>query len=134
MNRKLWLISGIVAFVVIAIAEFLFHGMLLQPIYADTMQYWRPEADFYRRLPVVLIGQVIFAFAFAFVFTKGYEAKGPVEGVRYGFYLFLVFEPWRVLTQYALMPLPNRLFMYWAGIGLVEFLLCGLVVASIYRE
>lgn len=134
MNRKLWLISAIAVFVVIAVSGYLFHGWLLQPIYADTVQYWRPEAEFSKRMPAMLLGQAIFAFAFAFVFTIGYEAKGPLEGLRYGFYLFLVFVPWNVLTQYTVMPLPDRLFLYWAGIGMVQFLLCGLVAASIYRE
>lgn len=134
MNIKLWLISGIVVFLVIAFSEFLFHAVVLEPLYVQTGQLWRAQPEMQKRLPMMWLGQAIFAFAFAFVFTKGYEAKGPLEGVRYGFYLFLVFEPWRVLTSYASMPVPNQMCASWLGVGLVEFLLCGLVLASIYRE
>ena len=134
MNVKLWLMAGIVIFLVLALSEFLFHVVVLQPMYVQTAQLWRTEQDAQKHWPMLWIGQAIFAFAFAFVFTKGYEDKGPLEGVRYGFYMFLVIEPWRVLTQCAVMPVPWRLCLYWLGVGLVEFLLCGLVLASIYRE
>lgn len=134
MNIKLWLISGIVVFLVIALSEFLFHAVVLQPLYVQTGQLWRTEQEMQKRLPLILLGQAIFAFAFAFVFTKGYEAKGPLEGVRYGFYMFLVFVPWQVLTACAAMPVPRHLCVSWLGVGLVEFLLCGLVLASIYKE
>lgn len=134
MNIKLWLIGAIVVFLVLALSEFLFHAVVLEPLYVQTAQLWRADKELQKRLPLMWLGQGIFALAFAFVYTKGYEAKGPLEGVRYGFYLFLVFVPWHVLTSCATMPLPNQLCLSWAGIGLVEFLLCGLVLAAIYKE
>lgn len=134
MNIKRWLIGGVAVFLVIALSEFLFHGVVLAPLYTQTAQLWRTEAEFMKRLPLIWLGEAIFALAFAFVYTKGYEGKGPLEGVRYSFYMFLVFVPWQVLTSCTTMPIPDRMCLSWLGVGLVEFLLCGLVLGAIYGK
>jgi hypothetical protein len=44
------------------------------------MKLWRSETEM--KFGVILVAQLFFAFFFTFIFSKGYEEKGLVEGLR----------------------------------------------------
>lgn len=84
MNRKKFITSWLAAFVTVFVFEWLFHGKFLASTYQATASLWRSEADMKQLFHWLLIAQFLATGMFAYIFTKGYEAKGLAEGFRYG--------------------------------------------------
>jgi len=77
---------------------------------------------------VTLIG----SFFFAFIFSKGYEAKGVWEGVRYGTYIGLWLNIGKAYATYAMIAIPYWLALQWFIYGLIEYIIAGVVLAFVF--
>ena len=131
MNKKFWL--GFVAvFVLVLLLDFVVNTFLMMSEYMQTMQLWRPEAEM--KHGVMIITELIFAFFFTFIFSKGYEGKGVIEGVRYGFYVSLMMNVTGAYMTYATMPVPYMLALKWFLYGTVQYVIYGAVLALIYGK
>ena len=131
MNTKRYLLTSLIVFAFIFIFEWIFHGMFLKDMYMATASLWRPQGQCVWN--AMLTAQILFAFVFTFIFTKGYENKGIAEGARYGLLIGLLFVP-NHLIFYAVQPLPFNLILAWIIGGLVETILAGIILAAIYRR
>lgn len=76
----------------------------------------------------------LFAFFFMWVFVKGYEAKGPLEGIRYGLYIWALKGLHESLAGYVILPVTAGLLLNWLWMSLVVTLVCGLLAALIYKR
>lgn len=130
MNTKRYLIASLAVFAFIFIYEWVFHGMLLKPIYEQTSHLWRPPEECVTW--AMLGGQLIFPFILARIFLKGYENKGLAEGARFGLLIGLLFVPGNLIF-YAVQPLPLNLVLYWSVGGIIEMTGCGLILAALFR-
>jgi len=83
---------------------------------------------------IIHITNFIFSFLFVYIFTKGYENKGIVEGLRFGLIIGLLMNVVGMFNQYAVYPLPFSLAIQWFIYGIIQYVICGAVAASIYRE
>lgn len=83
MGKRFW-IGFVVVFAALEILMFIVDGWILAGAYMS-VKIWRP--DMMSLMWVYHVLSVITAFFFTFVFSKGYENKGLMEGVRYGFYI-----------------------------------------------
>jgi hypothetical protein len=129
MSKKLWL--GFVAvFVLVFLLDYVVNNFLMMSDYMETMQLWRPEAEM--KVGVIMVTQLFFAFFFTFIFSKGYEGKGLMEGLRYGFYVSLMMNVPGAYLTYATMPVPYMLALKWFLYGTVQYLIYGAVLALIY--
>lgn len=131
MNKKVWM--GFVAvFVVMQILEYIVNMVLLDSLYKSVSELWRPEGEMKVWLFVVV--GLFFSFFFTLIFSKGYEGKGIMEGVRYGLYVALmVVLPFSYGT-YAMMPIPYSLALQWFLYGTVEYIIAGIVLALIFAR
>ncbi len=129
MNRKL-LLGFVAVFVLAFLLDYLVNNFLMMKEYMETAQLWRPQAEM--KLGVIVVVQLIFAFFFTFVFSKGYEGKGVMEGLRYGFYLSLLMNVPGAYMTYATMPVPYMLALKWFLYGTVQYMIYGAVLALIY--
>ncbi|MCR4337128.1 MAG: hypothetical protein NUV91_04905 [Candidatus Omnitrophica bacterium] len=129
MNKR-YFVSSLFVFLFITVFEWIFHGIFLKDLYVQTSYLWRPEDQFI--MPAMLLGQFSFAFIFSFIFVKGYENKGMIEGIRYGLLIGLLFIPSQ-LVMYAVQPLPANLVILWSVGGLVELAIAGAILAATYR-
>jgi peptidoglycan biosynthesis protein MviN/MurJ (putative lipid II flippase) len=131
MNKKLWL--GVLAvFVVIAAWETIVNMVLLSAAYHATASLWRPEAEM--KIWLFYVIYLFVAFFFTLIFSKGYEEKGVVEGLRYGFYVGMMMAVPMAYGTYGSMPIPYSLALQWFIYGLIEYVLCGMVVALVYGK
>ena len=80
----------------------------------------------------MMFGQLLVAFGFCFIYTKGYQAKGICEGLRYGFYVCVAFAWGPTLITYPVYLYPGDLTLMWGVVYLIELLVCGLIVGAIY--
>src|SRR5262245_1590449 len=96
----------------------------------ETADFWRTQDDMSNHMHWMILGQIIFAFLFCYVFTKGYENRGIGEGARYGWWIGLLFAAPN-LIMYAVQPLPPILYVGWAVGFLIEATIAGMIRAAI---
>ena len=132
MNVKRFIIASIAVFIVIQAVDWLVHGVLLSGWYREVKGVWRPEMmDI---MWVMMLGSLFYSFMFVFIFTKGYEGKGLLEGVRYGLLIGLLVFVSGMLGQYVMYPVPLGMAAVWIGYGVVEMMIAGAITAAIYRK
>lgn len=131
MNTKRFILAGIAVFVVIQAVDWLVHGVFLAGWYEELKSIWR--ADMMDIMWLMTLGSLFFSFMFVFIFVKGYENKGIMEGIRYGLYVGLLIMVSGMLGQYVMYPIPLGMALIWLAYGIVEMIIAGAVAAAIYR-
>jgi hypothetical protein len=131
MNIKRFLAGGFAVFSVFLICDFIIHNLILMEFYASMPDIWR--SDIMSLMWIMYLCSFVFSYLMMYVFVKGYEDRGLLEGVRFGIIIGLMTNITGAFYQYALYPLPFSLVLQWAGYGLIEFILAGLAASAIYR-
>jgi len=136
MNTKRWLLASAAVLVVIAVMEFVIHGVLLSDVYRQTPNVWRAPAQMQQMMWIFWIAYLVFAPFFALIYVKGYEKGKPGlgQGVRFGLYLGAMLSVMHSFAWYVILPIPLALAFYWFVAILVEFIVAGAVAGLIYRE
>ncbi len=131
MNKKFWL-SFVVTYIVYEILEFIIHNVLLKSTYTSDamMKILRPQADI--KVWLLFVVGLFFIFFFCWIFVKGNEGKGLMEGVRYGSYIGLMVIVPMAFATYATQPIPFGLALQWFIYGIIEIIIIGGVLAQIY--
>jgi preprotein translocase subunit SecY len=86
VNTGRFATASIAAFVVIAVVEFIIHGVLLTGIYQQAASVFRQEAEFRRLFWLFYVGYLVFAVFFTFIYTRATRraaeawAKGCASG------------------------------------------------------
>ncbi len=132
MNIKRFFITSIVVFIMMQAIDWLVHGVLMAKWYQDIKGLWRPEMM--DRMWVMMLGSLFFSFMFVFVFTKGYEQRGVVEGARFGLFIGLLVYVSGILGQYVMYPIPFGMALIWLAYGIIEMVIAGMITAAIYRK
>ena len=128
-NKKVW-VGAVVVYALLSVLEGVIHGQLLASEYAKMPNLFRPLEEIMFWL--LSVTYAIVAYFFTLIFSKGYERKGIAEGVRYGVYVgFMMAIPMAYFT-YATMPITYALALQWFLYRMLEFILCGVVLAWIF--
>ncbi|MDH3890664.1 MAG: hypothetical protein OEV49_06235 [candidate division Zixibacteria bacterium] len=133
MNTLRYFIGSFVVFLFIFMAEWLFHGMIMNSTYIESQHLLRPEAEAVAYFPSMIAGFLVLSFGFCYIFTKGYEDKGLGEGARYGFLIGLAFSIPTSLMNFAVFPIPSNWIISWCIGEPIIMTLAGIIFASIYR-
>jgi hypothetical protein len=129
MSKKFWL-GFVVVFVVLEILMYVVDGLLLAGAYAS-VHIWRP--DMMSLMWVYHVITVITAFFFTFIFSKGFENKGVLEGVRYGFYIGVWLSVGMAYGTYAMVEIPYSLALQWFIYGIIEYIIAGVALALVFK-
>jgi hypothetical protein len=129
MNKKL-LIGFAVVFVLVFATDFVVNNYLMMSEYEATMTLWRRPEEM--KMAVIVIAQLFFAFFFTLIFSKGYEGKGVVEGIRYGVYVALMMMVPAAYMTYATMPVPYSLALKWFLYGTIQYIIYGIALSYVY--
>ena len=73
------------------------------------------------------------SFFFVYIFTKGYEGKGVMEGLRYGLMIWAFLSIPSVYGQYMVYPLTYSIVLQWLISDLVILVILGIVVSLLYK-
>lgn len=133
VNIKKAVIAMIAVFAYIFVTDILIHGFALKGLYAATASAWRPEAEMQSNMLWMCIGQAILAKYFVWIFAKGYEGKGVMEGVRFGTLMGL-FVVGTYFVQYAVQPITLELLAAWSVLGTAQSIGAGVVAALLYKR
>lgn len=132
--KRLW-VAALLVYLAYLATMFIIHGLILGGYYMrpDIAASFRPEAEMAKYSWLRFVTMAIFAFFFTFIFAKGCERKGVMEGVRYGIYIgiFVFFVSYFEL--FIISPVPYVLVWYWIIAGLVQSVLMGIVAALVYK-
>ncbi len=131
MNWKKALIAIIVIFIVHEVLNFLIHGLILGSIYQTMLETWRP--DMQNWMWIMNIGNLIFVFFFVFIFAKGYEGKGIIEGIRFGLIIAGLMTIPGMLAQFAVYNVTFILTIYWIIFNSIQMVINGIIASLIYK-
>lgn len=132
MNKRFWM-AFVACYVVGQVLGFLINGVLLKPSYEALAHVWRPEADMNAKMWIFFVTSFIAIFLFCYIFTKGYENKGLVEGLRYGALIGLLLTVPMAYDSYVVYPLPYTMALKWFLTGMAYWLALGAVLALVYK-
>lgn len=131
MNRKVW-IGFITVYIVMNITDMIIHMGLLSSVYSSepVVKIMRSASE--GKTWIYFLTSAFTSFFFAFIFSKGYQGKGIIEGVRYGLYVGLLMVTPMAYASYAMYPVPYSLAMQWFLYGMIQYLILGVVVATVF--
>jgi hypothetical protein len=129
MNWKKIVISFIVVFVVLEVLNFVIHSLILGATYESMSELWRPEIKMW----IMWIADLIFSFFFVFIFVKGYEGRGIMEGIRFGLVIGCFYVIPGIYSQYAVYNLPYSIILQWLISGFITMVIIGIVAALLYK-
>lgn len=132
MNIKKWIIASIVIFILDQILAWIVHGIILKGCYEATAHLWRPTAEMNQMMWLMWLSGLIWAFLFVYIFAKGYEGKGLIEGFRYGIVIGIFFSLTTSLGTYSVQPIGFGLAASWFIFGFIQIIIYGLIAALIY--
>jgi len=131
MNVKRCLLASVAVFVTGMVLDQLIHNVILRATYESLKHLWRPDMDSLMWIRPVI--GVIWSFLFTYIFVKGYEGKGIMEGVRFGAVIGLFTSIPMAYGTYIIIAIPYSLAFQWFVYGLIENILIGIVVAAVYK-
>ena len=133
MNRK-FLLTWLAVFIGWMAGDFFVHGTLLHDEYARLPNLFRPEAEAQHYFLWMILGHVIMAGAFVWIYSRGVEARRwPPQGARFGLAAALLGVVPMYLIYYSVQPLPGSLVVKQILFEGILVVLLGLLAASIYR-
>lgn len=133
MNKKLW-----VTFVVVFIAYFFLGWLVNEVLLASAYQslpadMMRSHDAIMSNLWIIAVSHLFYAFFFTLIFSKGFENKGWMEGIRFGLYVGLMVSVPMAYITYATQPIPYSLALQWFIYGTLSNIIIGIVAALVYK-
>jgi len=133
MNWKKFWPAAILVYLAYGVTNYLIHTVILGSYYMkpEVMKAWRPEMNAYSWVRFVTMA--VFAVFFTFIFAKGHERKGVLEGIRFGLYIGLFTFFVTSFDQFIIYPIPYAVVWYWIIAGLIQSVLMGMIAALVYK-
>jgi hypothetical protein len=132
MNAKKFLLAFIAAFIFIFLWGWLYNGVILKSVYAETPGLWRPQAETISLFHWIILGQAVLVFAFIVIYAAGFSGGGVAAGVRLGVMVEIMAIGARMMV-YAVQPIPAKNIVYSSLGGFVEMIVIGAIVGAIYK-
>jgi hypothetical protein len=126
------LIGAGVVFVILEILDIIIHGVILGSVYMSIPNIWRP--DMMDKMWILHIVKIVVSFFFALIFTKGYEGKGIIEGIRYGLYIGVMLGVGMAYGTYAMIAIPYWLALQWFIFSIFEYIIAGIGLVLVYGK
>lgn len=134
MNKR-FLLSVVVVFALLMVFGFIVHGLLLAKDYAPiTPTIIRGDADGMKHMPYMAAAQLIFAFAFVWIYLRGKENKPfMAQGLRFGMIMAALTVIPKFLIYFAVEPLDPVLVAKQIIFDSIMTVILGVVVAALNR-
>lgn len=126
------LIGFVVVFVAMIVCSYIVDGLILGSTYESLNSLWRP--DMQSKMWIYYVIMVVGAFFFSFIFSKGYEGKGIMEGVRYGLYIGIWMSIGMAYGTYAMIAIPYSLALQWFIYGVIQYVVYGVLLALVFGK
>lgn len=135
MNVKKLIIAFVVVFILLEATNYIVNMVILSSTYAnpEISKAFRLMPDMEAKMWMMWIADLVYSFFFVFIFIKGYENKGIMEGVRYGIYIGIFMNFMAAVAQHVVYPIPGYLAFQWFIYGFIQSVIYGIATALIYK-
>jgi hypothetical protein len=135
MNTKKFIIAFVVVFIILEITNYLIYVGILGSAFMNDMykNVFRTEEDMNSKMWIMYLMDLIWSYFFVFFFVKGYENKGWMEGLRFGFYIGIFYMFVVSFQYYAMFPLEFGLVLQMFIYAFIQVIILGIVTALIYK-
>ena len=133
MNNKTFWIGFVVVYVVMQALGFVIHQVLMDDTYQSLASIFRPEAEMLDMMWMMWVSSAVTMYMFCYIFTRGYEGKGIIEGVRYGALVSFLMAGALSIDVHVIFPVPANVASIWLISGFVSFMIAGAIFAAIYK-
>ena len=131
-NKTLW-IGFVVVFIVVQGLGFVIHSAMMADTYASLGSALRPEAEMMDMMWMMMLSSAVMIFMFCYIFTRGYEGKGIMEGVRFGLMVGVMMAGAMAIDPHVIFPLPADVATVWLLTGVGSLMIGGAIFAAIYK-
>jgi len=131
MNVKRFVSASLAVYVASLALGFLIHGVILKPTYDSLASIWRPNMN--SLMWIVWVNGLITSVIFTYIFAKGYEGKGIIEGARFGAIMGVFISVPMAYGTYMMIPIPYTLAFQWFLYGTAQTILLGITAAAVYK-
>lgn len=133
MNTKRYVLASLGVAVFILLFGWVVHGILLADYWAEQMaaDSMRPPGE--EVMWAIVVSCLLQGYALAFIFTRGYQNLGIMEGVRFGL-LIAWFIVAIYFLHYALSPVAMTTMVFGMIIDGIMYVIAGVILAALYRE
>ena len=133
MKNKTFWIGFVAVFVVMQGLGYVIHEVMMGDTYERLASIFRPEAEINDMMWMMMVSGTVTIFMFCYIFTRGYEGKGIMEGVRFGALIgFLMAGP-IAIDPHVIYPVPAEVASIWLISGIATLMVAGAVFAAIYK-
>lgn len=132
MNHKRGFVAFLVAFVFMFFFGFVWHGMLMKPMYQTTASLWRSQEDFNSHFAILILGHAVVAFAFTGLYVSKVRLNSAAVGFGYGIVLGILACGVNII-RFAVEPLTTNMLLMWFAGDLICFAIMGALVGAIYK-
>jgi hypothetical protein len=81
---KRFIIPFIAAYIFLFVWGWLFNGVVLKDVYAETPNLWRSQSEMMSLFHWIIIGQALVVFSFVMIYASGFAGGGVIAGIRLG--------------------------------------------------
>jgi len=132
MSWKRILVSGLLVLVTKAAVGAIFFGLVFADVNEGAATAFRAEGT--ENHGIAMVGYVAWSLAFSYVFARGFENRGWLEGVRFGLIVWLLYFVPMTLGIYGYFVVSREWTIFALISGLAESLACGSVAAFVFRN
>ena len=133
MKNKTFWIGFVAVFVVMQGLGYVIHEVMMGDTYERLASIFRPEAEMNDMMWMMMVSGAVTIFMFCYIFTRGYEGKGIMEGVRFGALIgFLMAGP-IAIDPHVIYQVPAEVASIWLISGIATLMVAGAVFAAIYK-
>jgi hypothetical protein len=126
------LVAAAVVFVVKIVLDFIVHGLLMGAQYEATKDIWRP--DMMDLMWISYVINLVVALCLSWIYSKGYENKGVVEGVRFGVVVGLMMSIGMGYGTYMTFNIPYSMAIQWFLYGIISYIVIGVALALVFKQ
>jgi hypothetical protein len=131
MNVKRLLAAALAVFVSVQLIELFINSFLMKSANEELNTLWRPDMS--SKMWIMVVFGALTSLLFAYIFVKGREGKGLMEGLRFGVLMWLFISVPMNVAWWVMLPIRHIFLVRWILFGLVEMLVAGILVAVIYK-
>jgi len=131
MNFKRFLISVFAVFITYEVLSYVINSLLLSECYKELSSVWRKDMMQYMWLMYIV--DLVFSIFFVLIYTWWGKKFNIASGILYGLMVGLMMNTTSVVYQWIVYPITNHLMVLWVVLGLIQFMICGMVVGKGYR-
>jgi hypothetical protein len=131
MNLKRFILSVFAVFITYEVLSYVINSLLLSECYKELASVWRK--DMMQFMWLMYLVDLVFSIFFVLIYTRWGRKFSIGSGILFGLLVGIMMNTTNMIYQWIVYPITNHLMVLWILFGLIQFLICGMVLGVIYK-